>query len=85
MKFRFRNSLSIITLRYTEEDLEHRLEVMLSRRAVAMAQAHSVVSIVSVPRKDFSSTPFSRLTDMSFSVLRIGASRSILIVGHLFD
>lgn len=27
--------------RYTEEDLEHRLEVMLSRRAVAMAQAHS--------------------------------------------
>lgn len=27
--------------KYTEEDLEHRLEVMLSRRAVAMAQAHS--------------------------------------------
>lgn len=27
--------------KFTEEDLEHRLEVMLSRRAVAMAQAHS--------------------------------------------
>lgn len=27
--------------KYTVEDLEHRLEVMLSRRAVAMAQAHS--------------------------------------------
>lgn len=29
------------SVRYTEEDLEHRLEVMLSRRAVAMAQSQS--------------------------------------------
>lgn len=37
----FCSKITILFLRFTEEDLEHRLEVMLSRRAVAMAQAHS--------------------------------------------
>lgn len=35
------NDANAFVCRFTEEDLEHRLEVMLSRRAVAMAQAHS--------------------------------------------